>query len=204
MNIAFPENVGAPRHGRRGVRLSQLLAVAYCFGGVAALVAAISKFVVGPLHDELTYERRVFADEARNKLVHLNARLARIVTPRPVLVDDYVERAVPANEAKQGPFYEKASTERIDKMFKDIRELRYEAQQLDPNDRILRTHSALTSQANELAKYIRQLQYETVPTSAIFLPPVAAGEPNKSSAILGNAIVNCTKEIRSLKSSVLS
>lgn len=202
--IAFPENIGE-RQGLRSVRPDQVLGIVYCFGGVSAVLVFLSKFVITPLFDELTFERRLFVDDARNRVVHLNSLLSRIVKEKPLTVSGLTERSVPAVEGSVKPTrFKKDADKKVDEMIAELRDLRFEAQQIDPNDSALKSCQALTNQANELAKYIRQLQFETVPTSTVFLPPIASGEPNKASSILGQAIVDCTKEIRSFKSSVLS
>lgn len=200
----FPENVVTARTAPRALQLKQLLAVIYIFGGIGGLLKILSKFVVSPLFEQLTYERRLMAQDAREKQVKLNILLSRMVTEVPsfeLKADPHYREAIIPARSTFSPLTksELEGKKEAEKYEGKLHELSLLINESDPNNEIFGTNSQIVSQSEEILKYIRQLQYESSP-SAFTLPGL---QEDKRTPFL-KAVFEFKQEIRAVKSAILS
>lgn len=215
--LVFPENTGSLPQGKRPLGLKKVLAVIYLFGGMSGVVVLLSKFIVAPLFEQLTFDRRVLVEEARERLTQLNMTISSALTRIPAIKtsrSDYVEQSIQA-DSTSNVLSEAAETSReavtrdleaaaiADKYIAELRDFHEQVKALDPNDETATAQSAVASQANELARTLRNIQFEAVPSSMMAMS-ISQAKQGEGSHALGQAVIDCKQEIRSLKSSILS
>ncbi|KAG5358337.1 hypothetical protein CJU89_4858 [Yarrowia sp. B02] len=76
LEIEFAKQMNRPRT----VQFKQLAAVLYIFGGTSALIYIVSKTILNPLFEELTFARSEYATHARRLMEQLNAKLSSMVS----------------------------------------------------------------------------------------------------------------------------
>lgn len=81
--MAFPETTGRMPRSRSPLAFKQVLGIVYIASGLGGVLAILSKFVVQPLHDQLTQDRRDYANQARQYLEGLNARIEKVISEVP-------------------------------------------------------------------------------------------------------------------------
>lgn len=82
-SLIFTERVTRPNnHGRR-LTFTNLLVILYIYGGLSAFLFLVSKTILNPLFQQLTYDRRVYHAKAIDLLRDLNDRLQKKVSTIP-------------------------------------------------------------------------------------------------------------------------
>ncbi|KAG5361726.1 hypothetical protein CJU90_3134 [Yarrowia sp. C11] len=76
LEIEFAKQMNRPR----SVQFKQLAAVLYIFGGTSALIYIVSKTILNPLFEELTFARSEYATHARRLMEQLNAKLSSMAS----------------------------------------------------------------------------------------------------------------------------
>lgn len=191
--MVFSESVARPRTGLRAVQLRSVLAVLYAFGGVAALIALFSKLVVMPLHDELSWSRRVLARDARQRVFDLNLALERAVS------------SVPSTRSVRKGYRDAQSI--TSRTVRAPQPPNPEAQDWGRFQRVLQ--SATSPDTEELEKkligslddteqYLRSLQYRQIRNFTTFELTQARAAPKH------DAVAAMKQEIRSFKGALLS
>lgn len=191
--MVFSESVARPRTGLRAVQLRSVLAVLYAFGGVAALIALFSKLVVMPLHDELSWSRRVLARDARQRVFDLNLALERAVS------------SVPSTRSVRKGYRDAQSI--TSRTVRAPQPPNPEAQDWSRFQRVLQ--SATSPDTEELEKkligslddteqYLRSLQYRQIRNFTTFELTQARAAPKH------DAVAAMKQEIRSFKGALLS
>lgn len=213
--LVFPENTGSLPQAKRSLGLKRVFAVVYCFGGLSGIVYLLSKFVVSPLFDQLTFDRRILVEEARERLTQLNMTILGALTRIPAIRttrSDYVEQTVQADSMDNSLAAESPNATVVrdleaaalaDKYIAAFRRLQEHVKSLDPNEETTRAQSAVASQAHELAKTLRNIQFEAIPSTMMAMS-IAQAKQGDGSHALSQAVIDCRQEIRSLKSSILS
>lgn len=102
--IEFAKQMNRPRT----VQFKQLVAVLYIFGGTSALIYIISKTILNPLFEELTFARSEYAIHARRLMEQLNAKLSSMAS------------YIPPVRALQGQRFVDAQTQTEDEEGEDI------------------------------------------------------------------------------------
>lgn len=85
--LIFPETADFINKSRKSKKVSftYLLAVIYIYGGVSVFLWIVSKTILHPLFEQLTYDRRVYHNKAIDLVRDFNVKLATIVSYIPAI-----------------------------------------------------------------------------------------------------------------------
>lgn len=196
----FPENTHTLRSAPRALQLKQVLALVYICGGVGGVLALLSKFVVSPLFEQLTYERSQLAQEMRVRQARVNIQIEHMVSKVPQFETNNYKVAivsarpsVPALTPQEEQI--KAKGEQYKSKLNDLSLLIREA---DPNNQIIDNNNLTVKQSEELIKYLRQVQFDVNPS--MNLPGF---EEDKRTPLL-KSVAEFKQEVRAVKSAILS
>lgn len=87
--LVFPEVadfISKPRTNKK-ISFTYLLAIIYIYGGVSAFIWIISKTILQPLFDQLTYDRRLYHNKAIDLVRDFNVKLSSAVSFIPAVRD---------------------------------------------------------------------------------------------------------------------
>lgn len=84
-SLVFPESTDFLQSTRKSKKVSftYLLVIVYIYGGVSVFLWLLSKTVLNPLFQQLTYDRRFYNSKAFDLVCELNARLSSVVSVIP-------------------------------------------------------------------------------------------------------------------------
>jgi hypothetical protein len=197
--IAFPESSEfiTRRPTRVGLTFRRLLLIAYIFGGVSSLIAVASKFVIEPLFEQLTQDRREYAILAKGLFVRLNAKLTEAVSYVPPVsytlgkrryVDSQVQTGLPKQHGLKTCEAD-ADTEKMKDAFR----------QLTVNSSVEQMGS-MKQLLEGLSGYIHSLAYSNLRGALVDLSSLA----NRDETPKPDLIQELKKDIRAVKGSLLS
>ena len=84
--VTYPEFLIQPQKPPPLVTVSRLVNTAYIAGGAAAVVYGLSKYIIGPMTENLTEARHDFAQHTQSHIDQLNGKLSTIVSKVPAPV----------------------------------------------------------------------------------------------------------------------
>lgn len=200
MDPVFPENINIKRSAPRAVQLKHVLALVYICGGIGGVLGLLSKFVVSPLFEQLTFERRLLAQEMRVRQAKINIQIERMVTEVPEFeTSNYKVAIVPARPRKTTLTPKEEEIKRKGEQYKgQLNDLSLLIREADPNNQIIDTTNQTIKQSEELLKYARQLQYDVKPAMN-----VPSFEEDMNTPLL-KAVFEFKLAARAVKSAVLS
>lgn len=196
--MTFPETTGRLPQTRRPLAFRQVVGIVYVFGGIAGVLTLLSKFVVQPLHDQLTFDRRVYATEARHRLEKLNSQIEKIVSEVPQFENrrrGYVDTKTQATPESRDQFLRR----------KPRPQNWAEFNALFNTDEILGNsdENPIVNITEEFTQSLRQMMYN----KGYYLGPKGSelfGSKLSNDTPLRNATSELMKEIRSFKGALLS
>jgi len=86
--ITYPEFLMKSKKPPPIITAQRLLGTAYAFGGAATIIYGLSKYLIGPMADSLTFARHEFAEHSQNQIAELNSKLKELVSVDPAVYMD--------------------------------------------------------------------------------------------------------------------
>lgn len=199
VEIAFPETSDfiTRRPTAVGLSLKRLLIVVYVFGGVSSLIALLSKFVIEPLFDQLTQDRKDYAVLARSLLEKLNTRLSNTVSYIPPVSYTLGSRKyVDAQVQTESSSAAAKSTASV----KSVEDMKDAFRQLSANTS-LESSGSMKMLLEDLTGYVHSLAYPNLRGAVVDIKSLGG---NKSDTYKQDMIQELKKDIRAVKGSLLS
>lgn len=108
--LIFPETADFIKKSRKSknVSFTYLLAIIYIYGGVSVFLWIVSKTILHPLFEQLTYDRRVYHNKAIDLVRDFNVKLSTVVSYIPAIRgsragEKYADAQTQTDAAAEGP-----------------------------------------------------------------------------------------------------